>query len=287
MTGMFHLAVKYLEQQPSAARMLACALAVVLAYAGTSTCVQAQDRNSSALPSVTVAAKANRDPVEKSYRKMIRGMDLFEKMRSTSPNASLRFKLLPRRKDTEMNNIMVEVLGNTVSFPVAVAADYTFALPRDAKAFEEDAVVQPNRKAQTMTWRTEIRTPGLPANVRRLGDMRLECEVGMEAGLVSNDRSIIGKIASAIADVGYCTRRDTRYLFFADRPLFGVTLSSGPRREVLPVEKLYAAASVDKGLKDDLPYCDCEVLLDRTYFLPLGDKSWPDDTLVEFEYMED
>jgi hypothetical protein len=28
-------------------------------------------------------------------------------------------------------------------------------------------------------------------------------------------------------------------------------------------------------------------MLDRTYFLPLGDKSWPDDTLVEFEYMED
>ena len=30
-----------------------------------------------------------------------------------------------------------------------------------------------------------------------------------------------------------------------------------------------------------------EVLLDRTYFLPLGDRSWPDDTLIVFEYMED
>jgi hypothetical protein len=36
-----------------------------------------------------------------------------------------------------------------------------------------------------------------------------------------------------------------------------------------------------------LPYCDCEVLVDRTYYLPLGDTSWPDDTLVEFEYMDD
>ena len=32
---------------------------------------------------------------------------------------------------------------------------------------------------------------------------------------------------------------------------------------------------------------DCEVLVDRTYFLPLGDRSWPDDTRVEFEYMDD
>ena len=44
--------------------------------------------------------------------------------------------------------------------------------------------------------------------------------------------------------------------------------------------------SDDPGLKGDLPQCDCEVLVDRTYFLPLGDLSWPDDTLIEFEYMD-
>jgi len=49
---------------------------------------------------------------------------------------------------------------------------------------------------------------------------------------------------------------------------------------------LYAAASDDPKLDKDLPDCDCEVLVDRTYFLPLGDRSWPDDTLVEFDYME-
>jgi hypothetical protein len=29
------------------------------------------------------------------------------------------------------------------------------------------------------------------------------------------------------------------------------------------------------------------VLLDRTYYVPLWDKAWPDDTIVEFEYMTD
>lgn len=277
-----------LRQQTSTAGIIAAVLAVIVASMGPSKAALAQDKNAGALPSVTVAAKANRDPVEKSYRKMIRGMDLFEKMRvSTAPNATLRFKLLPRRKETDMNNIVVEVLGDTVSFPVSVTAQHTFALPRDAKAYGENAVVQPNRKAQTMTWRTEVRTPGLPPNTRRLGDMRLECEIGMEAGLVSNDRSIVGRIASAIADIGYCTRGDTRYLFFAERPIFSVTLTDGARRETLPVDRLYAAASIDKTLKEDLPYCDCEVLLDRTYFLPLGDKTWSDDTLLGFEFMED
>jgi hypothetical protein len=38
---------------------------------------------------------------------------------------------------------------------------------------------------------------------------------------------------------------------------------------------------------DMLPYCDCQVLLDRTYYAPIWDRSWPDDTLVSFETMAD
>ena len=245
----------------------------------------AQER-ADALPSVTISAKANRDPVEKSYRRMIRGMDLFERRHALAPDAPLRFKLLPRHRDTDMRNIRVDVVGNSVETRVPIAPDDTFVLQRDRQALAEDALVVPNRKAQSMTWRTEIRTPGLPPQTRRLGDLRLECEVGMEAGLVSNHRSLIDRIVGALVDTpGYCSRKDPRYLFFSDQPLFSVVLVAGQRREVLPVGQLYAGASDDPAFRDDLPYCDCEVLLDRSYFLPLGDASWPDDTLVEFEAM--
>lgn len=252
------------------------------------TAVYARENSVKLLPSVTVTAKANPDPVEKSYRKMVSGMNLFDKLRALSPNGELRFKLLPRRRDTDMKSIEIEVLGSNAALPVAIAPDYTFTLPRDKQALDEDAQVTPNRKAQTMTWRTEIRTPGLPPDTRRLGDLRLECQVGMEAGLVSGGRSFFGRLTSAVFESpAYCERNDPRYLFFADRPLFSVALASGPRRMILPVNKLYAGASMDSALKNDLPACDCEVLVDRTYELPLGDRSWPDDTLVEFEYMED
>ena len=247
----------------------------------------AQDKPAPALPSVTIAAKANRDPVEKSYRKMVRGMDLFNAERSMSPNGVLRFRLLPRRPDTDMKSIAMEVIGSTVAFDVAIALDDTFTLARNAKAFDENAQVIPNRKAQSMTWRSDIRTPGLPPNTRRLGDLRLECRVGMEAGLISNSSNIIGRMTQAVLDTpAYCDRKAPLYLFFADRPLFSVALVYGNRREVLSIDKLYASASDDPGLKSDLPYCDCEVLVDRTYVLPLGDRSWPDDTLVEFEFMD-
>ncbi|WP_309683690.1 hypothetical protein [Polaromonas sp.] len=248
----------------------------------------AQDKSVGTLPPVTISAKANRDPVEKSYRKMIRGMDLFERQRAMAPNAPLRFKLLPRRPDTDMNHIELEVIGSSVDFAVPVAPDHTFALPRNPQAYDEDAQVIPNRKRQTMTWRSEIRTPGLPPNTRRLGDLRLECRVGMEAGLVSNSSNIVGRMTQALLNSpAYCDKKVPLYLFFSDRPLFSVALVAGARREILAIDKLYAAASDDPGLNDDLPYCDCEVLVDRTYVLPLGDRSWPDDTLVEFDYMED
>jgi hypothetical protein len=187
-----------------------------------------------------------------------------------------------------MSAIMLNVVGDSFEIPVPVSADHTFILERDRKALDEDASVRPNRKANSMTWRTEIRTPGLPPGTLRLGDMRLECHVGLEAGLVSNEVPGLGAIATLMRKiVGFCDASDAPYLFFAERPLFSVTLTSGERRYVLPVDELYAGVGHGRVSKADLAYCDCEVLLDRTYFLPLGDRSWPDDTRIELEYMED
>jgi len=267
-----------------------CGAAMQFALLAAAAPAWAQDKpkGSAVLPPVTITAAPN-NAVEKPYRKMIRGMDTFERLRAAmAPNAALRFKLLKRKRETDIDHIVLEIVGSTVAMPVDVAPDRTFTLPRDRKAYDEDAVVTPDRRKQSMTWRADIRTPGLPPNTRRLGDLRLECRVGLEADLVSNSNTLGGMIANLFTDpVNYCGRKDARYLFFSDRPLFSVALVAGARREVLPVNELYAAASDDPGLKYDLPYCDCEVLVDRTYFMPLGDRSWPDDTLVEFEYMDD
>lgn len=258
-----------------------------IALAAACTAVGAQEPPRQAPQQITITG-TSRQAVEKSYRKMVQGMDYFERARAAiAPDASLRFKLLPRKPGTDMDSIVLEVIGSTFSYAVPIAPDRTFVLERDAKAMEDDAVVSTNRRRLSMTWRTEIRTPGLPAHIRRLGDIRLECEVGLEADLVSNS-SPMRRVYDMFTDSkGYCDRKDTMYLNFAERPLFSVTLVAGARREVLPIDRLYAMASDDPGLKQDLPYCDCEMLVDRTYFLPLGDHSWPNDTRVEFEFMDD
>jgi hypothetical protein len=235
-------------------------------------------------PTQTVTVSATRDPVDKSYRKMIKGMERFERERALAPQAALRFHLLPRLPKVQLSGITLRIVGDTVSLPVPVAADNSFVLARNEVALREDAVVLANRKTATMTWRASVMTPGLPPGTRRLGDLRLECRVGMDAGLVSNTSPIFAWLSDLLTDTDkICSTADGNYLFFADRPLFSVTLRAGARTEVLPFNMLYAGG---EQTAQSLPYCDCQVLLDRSYYAPIWDKSWPDDTLVEFEYMD-
>lgn len=234
----------------------------------------------------TIVVSALRHPVDKSYRKMVQGMELFAEMHALAPNAQLRYRVLPRRRDTDTHDVALQVVGDTVKQPVMLAADGTFTLGRDAKALAEDAVVSANRPADSMTWRADIRTPGLPANTRRLGDLRLECRVGMRAGLVSQYPGLLDLFFGAVqSPASYCSEREVRYLFFAEQPIFGVTLHYGERRQQMSAARLYAAVLRGETPQAERRYCDCQALLDRAYTLPLGDASWPDDTLVELEPM--
>lgn len=229
---------------------------------------------------------AVRHPVDKSYRQMVKGMDLFDEMHALAPEAVLRYRLYPRKAGTDMRIAQLSVVGKSVERAIPVAADSTFALPRDQKALAEDAYVRSERNAETMTWRADIRTPGLPPGTRRLGDLRLECLVGVQAGLISQYPGFISQFFKFLESPrAFCARAEVPYLFFAERPLFAVTLQAGERRLALSVGNLYAGIAHGRTPEEERKYCDCEALLDRAYTLPLADRSWPDDTLVELEYM--
>ncbi len=262
--------------------------AVVLLAAALLAALPARSQPVADLPGVTVTGRRAEPQVEKSYRRMVRGMDLFEARRAAlAPQAELRFALLPRRPGVDLQRgLDLYVVGRSVEIPLDVGPDRRFALPRDARAWAEDARVSPARRAGSLSWRADVRTPGLPPGTRRLGDLRLECLVGMEAGLVSENPSAITRFVNQLADgPSYCDRPDNRYLYFAERPIFGVTLVDGARRASLPTGRLWAAALGDAGLPRDLAVCDCELLLAHAYFAPLADARWSDDTLLVFEFM--
>jgi hypothetical protein len=264
-------------------RLIACSLlALACAWPALSPARQAE-ATPGQVQSVTVTS--TRDPVDKSYRKMISGMERFEREHALAPQATLRFRLLPRTPKVNMHGITLRVLGDHIAVPVPVLEDNTFVLPRNEQALREDAAVVANRKTTSMTWRAQVTTPGLPPGTRRLGDLRLECLVGMQAGLVSNSSPLFGWISNALTSPEQvCNSPNGNFLFFTERPVFSVTLHAGGRSEILPFHMLYGGG---EQTGDMLPFCDCQVLLDRTYYAPIWDRSWPDDTLVSFEYMVD
>ena len=92
-----------------------------------------------------VAVTALRNPVDKPYRRMVAGMERFEKRRHLAPGAALRFKLLPRNRDTRMENLQLEIASTSFATAVVIASDHTFTLARDAGALKENASVVPNR----------------------------------------------------------------------------------------------------------------------------------------------
>lgn len=231
----------------------------------------------------TVRVQSVRNPVDKSYKKMISGMDRFDRHRALAPQATLRFRLLPRLPNSRLEGVTLRVVGDNISIPLPVAPDFSFVLPRNTQAFNEDAAVIASRRSDTMTWRAWVQSPGLAPGTRRLGDLRLECLVGMESGLISNSSPVFAWLSNMLSNPDeVCGQSDGNYLFFSDRPLFSVILRHGERSEVLPFNMLYAGG---RQTPDSLPFCDCQVLLDRSYYAPLWDRSWPDDTIVDFEYM--
>ena len=104
----------------------------------------------------------------------------------------------------------------------------------------------------------------------------------------SSSSTLLGRLTSAVFDTpAYCDKPEPHYLFFADKPLRSVALVDGARRQVWAFEGLYPQVNSEVAQPDNLTSCDCEMLLDRTYILPLGDRSWSDDSLVQFEYAGD
>ncbi|WP_051293595.1 hypothetical protein [Pseudoduganella violaceinigra] len=235
-----------------------------------------------ALP--TVQVPSTRTPVDKSYRKMLQGVELFKREHALAPQATLRFRLLQRQPGTDMTGIQLKLVGDTTSMAVPVAADNSFTLDYQEQLWREDAAVLANRKTLSMTWRADVRSPGVPEGMRRLGDLRLECLVGMQAGLVSNNAHLFAWLDEFLRSPDkVCSDPNGNYLFFTERPLFAITLQAGARRASLPFHALYAGNPPPA----EMPYCDCQVMLDSSYFAPVWDRSWPDDTLLAFEYMDD
>ncbi|WP_313034198.1 hypothetical protein [Massilia alkalitolerans] len=212
-------------------------------------------------PTEKVEVSSIKDPELLPYRRMVRGLDAWEEKRALAPKADLRFELWTKDgKPAGTDGLQLRIAGDTVDIALPLDQEGSFVLPRSQQAFDEQADLVSNRKKAEIRWRPRVRTPGVPTNARRLGDLRLECEVGV--AVRKEDIPLLYR-AGAVAAGGLCRLPMVSYPYRAPRRLASAMIVSGERKAGLPLH-----------------------LNGVAYMAPLRDKSWDDDALVVYEFAE-
>lgn len=222
----------------------------------------AQDAATEPAAAGQVQVSSIKDPELRPYSHMVRGLDAWEAKRALAPQAELRFELWTRDgKPAIPDGLQLRLAGNEVDIALPLDADATFALPRSQAALDDKADLLLNRKKDAYRWRPHVRTPGVPTGARRLGDLRMECEV---SAAVKKEEIPLLYRAGAVAAGGLCNLPMVGYIYRAPRRLASAVVVQGERKSGLALH--------EGGVG---------------YMAPLRDKSWGDDALVVYTFADE
>ncbi|QGZ37972.1 hypothetical protein IP92_05944 [Pseudoduganella flava] len=213
----------------------------------------------------TVIVPGTRIALGWPYSALTAGLARFEDERALAPQAVLRFRLLLADGVTRLNNVVLTLDEGDTLTPVPLGEDGYFSAPRMQAA--RGARLAVNRNAGQFdgnrTPQPDVRTPGLPPNARRLGDLRLECRVKM--AMAKEVIGFAGSLAiSALGGIDWCApRKGGGYGLTAERPVARAQLAEGDRTAPLPVKH------------------------GRQIAVPVADRSWSDAALLILDYTSD
>jgi len=223
---------------------------------------QAQPAATEAESDKKVEVSGVKNPALRPYRIMTRGLDAFDQHHALAPKADLRFELWNADGTIpQAGSLGLRLAGDKFSQSLPVDSEATFILPRSQAALDDNADLVLNRKKDQMQWRPRVRSPGVPDNARRMGDMRLECEVAW--AVMKDQMAFLIRTAMAAAG-GMCRAPMTALYYRTARPLASATLVSGERSRVLTL-------GVDRS----------------TYIVPLRSKEWDDESLIVYRYADE
>lgn len=245
---------------------------------------QARAKPEATLAKVEVAGESTAQRELKTLSTLYEARELFEKLHALAPQAELKFKVYARTQAEHQQKINLALVTKQGRVPVPLDAEDNFTIDPAWQRYPDRTELRSKLLDGRVTWRADIRTPGLPANERRLGDLRLQCKVGFESGVARGDKvGFIGNMVRAMLSVpDSCDNTFSSGSSFADRAIFAVTLVDGEQRMTLSNAMLHALKE-GTGAQYDWGF----LLRERMFRLPMGDKRWPDDTRVVMEFMDD
>jgi hypothetical protein len=228
---------------------------------------------------VEVQGEAATAREKKTLAQLFKAEALFLKHHALAPAAALTFKVYARTQAEATQRLELGLMTPSGRQPVPLDSDDRFVIDPAWRQLPGHTELRSRLADGRVTWRPDIRTPGVADGERRLGDLRLQCRVGFGSGVARGATFLFGLLRFDTADCDDPTWSPSN---FADRPVFAVTLVHGERRQTLSARLLHGLRD-DGGAHYDWGYS----LRERMFRLPIGDASWPDDTRVLFEAMDD
>lgn len=223
-----------------------------------------------------VHVNAMRNPEVRKYKVILAGLDAYERHHGMAPAAErLQFRLLARKKDEAPEPLAARLVGDDgFKLPIAIDATGRFSVPRSEAAEDANSELELNRKRRVYRTEPEVRTPGLAPNQRRLGDLRLECQVTIAMAKADIPTFWVMTINTFLLRTDWCgffgdqddfrwegVSKGAHFPFHTDRPLAGAILVEGNRSARLEA----------KG---------------DSFMVPVGNTSWGDNAVVELTYAE-
>jgi hypothetical protein len=247
-------------------RSLHAALLLALLSLGGGASAAAQDKDAG-----TVEVKGIRNPETHSYRALTAGLDTFEAQHALAPGVPHLLFQARTRSGKLLDEAMLKGAGGSDALGAVLAGDDGYALPlafdeagrfqvpRSQPALDADAELRLSKKRSDVRVWPYVRSPGLADNQRRLGDIRLECQVFVAIAKKEAPLHIVLLANAAMLGSDWCAfMKDadkTWSIAMPDTPA-GAVLREGGRSTPLRV----------KGHKVEVP---------------IGDTSWSNDAIVE------
>jgi hypothetical protein len=192
-------------------------------------------------------------PMAWRYRLLERAQDLFDRRAAEqAPGAALSFRL-PKVDAAQAGN-QVEVVGADHRVPLPMMSNTSFALKRGTLAEDGDAMVVVNRnfpKGEFNHPLVQVRSPGLPDGVQRMGDLRLACAAQM--AMAKEEGLKVRAVLAAVGLFGFnvCDKLEATKVDAPKGAYDTVTIEDGERRLVLSAKDKNQPGLGDKGWSDN------------------------------------
>jgi len=231
-------------------------LMTAIAVSALTANVQAADPVDSGFQVVHVNGSVPGQTMAWRYGLLQKAQAVFERHAAAqAPGAQLSFRL-PRIDPAQEGN-KVEIVLENKHVLLAMASPASFTLPGPG-AVDDDAMVVANKefpKGSYLHPNIQVRSPGLPANVVRMGDLRLACaaQVAMAKAESLKFRLLLGTVG-LFADL--CGEMEVTSMNAPPGRYDTMRIEDGKRKLTL------------KKSQDKLPQ--------------LGEKSWSDDARISY-----